>query len=1109
MNRDRYAIERLITPLIETQDKHARDIERLQTRPIAAQPWINIRPAGGVTDYRARVQTAIAGIPATGGVVYFSPGDYPITSVAGSGLSATSIVIDSPNVTVLGARGARIIAQNGSHNRLVLVRDTTDVTIDGLEVVYDRADAAAANGIVIENSSRVTVRNCTIDSFSVYGIAVNENTETSVGAACNDIEILDNHLLSCGYFGIEVYPKVMSRNLIVRGNTAYDCGHELGSGGAGIKAGAGYVNALITENTTLHCIIGFAIGAWWSTTFSNNKIINSYTYGIGITNSEQSLISGEEFDTLSIHGNTIAFTDDVISGANFNPAATNTIDASRPVYGNYGAININGLRTESGLIDIAGNTIHRTSQGLTFSKSLVGMSGVVFRDNTIIDAGISWVDELTITGDTTSGSAVITNIASTTGWLAGAQVQGAGIPAGAVVLSLTATTLTLDMNATATATGVALSSGHPPGLIVKNNVFRDTRGASATGLILFFSAGGVFENNTIDGFMPYALQLKGDKQIVRNNTFRKINQVGTASRSPILVNAPGTYYILDNIVDNSEAGSFDYIVRTGSLGTTATAVMRGNRSTTTLTGLSNGLASVRHLDGNDFNVMHFGAKGDGTTDDTAAIQAAIDAAVVVGGGIVSFPAGDYVLASSLNIVATTSATPKLGIMLVGAGARHNVNYETSPTTLIYTGTGSYALKVDGNWARNFGMRDIGLSYNNAGFSGNVLDIGDTLIAGCSFERVYFGGPGVSAATDLFTANACVKANCAEFFTFDQCYFTEAQFGYLGGSVQQSGITFRDCVFGDLSVAQVRSIAVQGLAWRFDGCNFDPIRIAPQYGVDLACNGFLFTGCNYVGVSSTVAPSVDFLKLTGRGKIDGGYMSTVGTGIRLAAGGVYEVSGGIRISAAAPVIVEGGVFVEHAVDYVVVNSGTAAVDIVPGTLAAASIRCGPSRFAESGATAYSYRTVQKSSSITGRIAYSATQDATTNKHSLFTGSRQYIELDELTFAGPKTLVKEGTFANEGVDQTVGIVPAGSIITDIWINVEAAYNDTGSDFISVGVTGSSRRYGNVDASATGLTKLTTLLPEFRPGDTTIVSLYNGANNDATLGRHQVVVRFQAIT
>lgn len=48
------------------------------------------------------------------------------------------------------------------------------------------------------------------------------------------------------------------------------------------------------------------------------------------------------------------------------------------------------------------------------------------------------------------------------------------------------------------------------------------------------------------------------------------------------------------------------------------------------------------------DVRAFGARGDGRADDTAAVQAAIDAAVRAGGGVVRFPAGTY-LVNSVDI----------------------------------------------------------------------------------------------------------------------------------------------------------------------------------------------------------------------------------------------------------------------------------------------------------------------------------------------------------------------------------------------------------------------------------------------------------------------------
>jgi hypothetical protein len=52
---------------------------------------------------------------------------------------------------------------------------------------------------------------------------------------------------------------------------------------------------------------------------------------------------------------------------------------------------------------------------------------------------------------------------------------------------------------------------------------------------------------------------------------------------------------------------------------------------------------------NDFNVRDFGATGNGATDDTAAIQTAINAAGQVSGAIVFFPQGTYLISATLII----------------------------------------------------------------------------------------------------------------------------------------------------------------------------------------------------------------------------------------------------------------------------------------------------------------------------------------------------------------------------------------------------------------------------------------------------------------------------
>lgn len=69
-----------------------------------------------------------------------------------------------------------------------------------------------------------------------------------------------------------------------------------------------------------------------------------------------------------------------------------------------------------------------------------------------------------------------------------------------------------------------------------------------------------------------------------------------------------------------------------------------------------------------YNVKDYGALGDGETDDTASIQAAIDAATAALGGMVYFPVGEYL---------TTGITVAASISLVGEGMPANFHDDVS------------------------------------------------------------------------------------------------------------------------------------------------------------------------------------------------------------------------------------------------------------------------------------------------------------------------------------------------------------------------------------------------------------------------------------------------
>lgn len=78
-----------------------------------------------------------------------------------------------------------------------------------------------------------------------------------------------------------------------------------------------------------------------------------------------------------------------------------------------------------------------------------------------------------------------------------------------------------------------------------------------------------------------------------------------------------------------------------------------------------------------FNVRDHGATGDGKTDDTAAVQKTIDAAVKAGGGRIHFPAGRYRITKTLKIASSDR------IDITGDGASSALLHENDEPLLLW------------------------------------------------------------------------------------------------------------------------------------------------------------------------------------------------------------------------------------------------------------------------------------------------------------------------------------------------------------------------------------------------------------------------------------------
>lgn len=95
-------------------------------------------------------------------------------------------------------------------------------------------------------------------------------------------------------------------------------------------------------------------------------------------------------------------------------------------------------------------------------------------------------------------------------------------------------------------------------------------------------------------------------------------------------------------------------------------------------GFSSGVGSGLTTEGVR-DVLDFGAKGDGTTDDTTAIAAAITAATAINGEVL-FPAGIYKVTSSLNLT-------NCSVSLVGVGVASNIKWAGGTTTAVVEASG--------------------------------------------------------------------------------------------------------------------------------------------------------------------------------------------------------------------------------------------------------------------------------------------------------------------------------------------------------------------------------------------------------------------------------------
>lgn len=120
------------------------------------------------------------------------------------------------------------------------------------------------------------------------------------------------------------------------------------------------------------------------------------------------------------------------------------------------------------------------------------------------------------------------------------------------------------------------------------------------------------------------------------------------------------------------------------------------------------------------SVRSFGAKGDGSADDTTAIQTTINEVKRLGGGIVYFPPGTYLISSALSQTGTN------GVSFVGAGSKASIITQINGTANGLTINTAQSFKISGlAITHSTSSTGVGISVTN---SSQGLVIEDTQVS---------------------------------------------------------------------------------------------------------------------------------------------------------------------------------------------------------------------------------------------------------------------------------------------------------------------------------------------------------------------------------------------
>jgi pectate lyase-like protein len=208
-----------------------------------------------------------------------------------------------------------------------------------------------------------------------------------------------------------------------------------------------------------------------------------------------------------------------------------------------------------------------------------------------------------------------------------------------------------------------------------------------------------------------------------------------------------------------------------------------------------------------YNVLDFGAKGDGVTDDTTSIQKAIDTAA---GAPVIFPPGTYVVTSTLT---RNTSGDSQGLIIIGAGMRRTIfdNRVANGALFSLDGSGTPSTFAYGGYLMDFKIMTTTSPATSRGidFRANWF---------LTLERLWIEG--LSSHAIRLTSNSADPDSSSYVTIKDVIAVLNGGWGFFAtssGTFVAPFYTFKNCAMNQNTLGGVRVAA--GQHWRFEESSF--------------------------------------------------------------------------------------------------------------------------------------------------------------------------------------------------------------------------------------------------------------------------------------------------